>query len=240
MAVAWWEECVVYQIYPRSFQDTNGGDGIGDLQGIIRRLDYLESLGIDAIWLSPIYNSPMADFGYDISDYQNIDPVFGTLDDLDQLIQEAHNRNIKVIFDMVLNHTSIEHPWFQESRLSRDNDKADYYIWSDTIPNNWHGAFGKRAWTYDESRKQYYLHSFLEEQPDLNWRNQEVVDAMFSILKFWLDRGVDGFRLDVINCIVKDKTLRSNPKIVGSRPRPYDMQRHIFDRNRPGTTRNFE
>ncbi|MXI87403.1 alpha-amylase family glycosyl hydrolase [Sphaerochaeta halotolerans] len=234
MATAWWEECIVYQIYPRSFQDTNG-DGIGDLQGIIKRMDYLVSLGIDAIWLNPIYCSPMADFGYDITDYQNIDPIFGTLEDSDQLLREAHKRNIRVIFDMVLNHTSIEHPWFQESRLSKDNAKADYYIWSDTIPNNWQGAFGKKAWTYDDVRKQYYLHSFLEEQPDLNWRNQEVVDAMFSILRFWLDRGVDGFRLDVINCIVKDKTFRSNPKIVGSRLRPYDMQRHIFDRNRPGT-----
>nr|WP_319776045.1 alpha-amylase family glycosyl hydrolase [uncultured Sphaerochaeta sp.] len=234
MTTTWWEECIVYQIYPRSFQDTNG-DGIGDLQGIIKRMDYLVSLGIDAIWLSPIYCSPMADFGYDIADYQDVDPVFGTLDDVDQVIQEAHTRNIKIIFDMVLNHTSIDHPWFQESRQSKNNEKADYYIWSDSIPNNWQGAFGKRAWSYDEKRKQYYLHSFLEEQPDLNWRNEKVVDAMFTILKYWLDRGVDGFRLDVVNCIVKDKTLRSNPRIVGSRPRPYDMQRHIFDRNRPGT-----
>lgn len=227
----WWEDCVVYQIYPRSFQDSND-DGVGDIQGIIHRLDYLQSLSIDAIWLSPIFQSPMADFGYDISDYRSIDPVFGTLDDVDQLLLEAHKRDIKVLFDMVLNHTSIEHKWFQESRQSRDNEKADYYIWSDTIPNNWYAAFGGRAWTFDEKRGQYYMHSFLSDQPDLNWRNPATVEALYDELRFWLDRGVDGFRLDVINCIVKDDSLRNNPKIIGSRPRPYDMQRHIFDRNR--------
>ena len=231
MEQQWWEDCVVYQIYPRSFQDSNG-DGIGDLQGIIQRMDYLSSLSIDAIWLSPIFLSPMADFGYDISDYRSIDPVFGTLEDVDQLLKEAHDRNIKVLFDMVLNHTSSQHPWFIESRQSKDNDKANYYIWSDTIPNNWYAAFGGKAWTYDSQRGQYYLHSFLPDQPDLNWRNPATVDSIFEELRFWLEREVDGFRLDVINCIVKDDALRNNPKIFGSRPRPYDMQRHIFDRNR--------
>ncbi len=234
MKMRWWEDCVVYQIYPRSFQDSNG-DGIGDLRGILKRLDYLSMLGIDAIWISPIFISPMADYGYDISDYRSIDPIYGTLDDVDLLLKEAHARNIKIIFDMVLNHTSIEHPWFIESRKSKTNDKSEFYIWSDTIPNNWQGAFGGKAWTFDEQRGQYYMHSFLKEQPDLNWRKGEVVDAVFKMLAFWLDRGIDGFRLDVINCIVKDETFRNNPKVVGSRPRPYDMQRHIFDRNRPET-----
>ena len=227
----WWEDCIVYQIYPRSFQDSNG-DGIGDLQGIIHRLDYVQSLMVDALWISPIFLSPMADFGYDISDYRSIDPVFGTLEDVDILLQEAHKRGIKVLFDMVLNHTSKEHPWFLESKSSKTNEKADYYIWSDTIPNNWCGAFGGKAWTYDKQRGQYYLHSFLPDQPDLNWRNPETVASIHKELQFWLDRGVDGFRLDVINCIVKDDAMRSNPKILGSRLRPYDMQRHIFDRNR--------
>lgn len=232
MAEAWWQDCVVYQIYPRSFQDSNN-DGIGDIPGIISRLDYLRSLRIDAIWLSPIFLSPMADFGYDVSDYCQIDPVFGTIDDVDQLLEQAHARDIKVLFDMVLNHTSDLHPWFVESRSSRDNDKADYYIWSDTIPNNWMAAFGGKAWTFDKKRGQYYLHSFLPKQPDLNWRNPNVVEDVFKQLDFWLKRGVDGFRLDVINCIIKDDALRNNPKIFGARPRSYDMQRHIFDRNRP-------
>ncbi len=232
MAADWWQDCVVYQIYPRSFQDSNG-DGIGDIPGIIQRLDYLQSLKVDAIWLSPIFLSPMADFGYDVSDYCAIDPVFGTMGDVESLLQEAHARSIRVIFDMVLNHTSKEHPWFIQGRESADAETSDFYIWSDTIPNNWHAAFGGRAWTYDNKRKQYYLHSFLPDQPDLNWRNPKAVDAIFSQLSFWLDKGVDGFRLDVINCIVKDEALRNNPKIIGSRPRPYDMQRHIFDRNRP-------
>lgn len=232
MTTNWWQDCVVYQIYPRSFQDSNG-DGIGDIPGIIQRLDYLQSLMIDAIWLSPIFLSPMADFGYDVSDYCTVDPVFGTEVDVQLLINEAHKRNIRILFDMVLNHTSIEHAWFIESRQSRDNEKSNFYIWSDTIPNNWYAAFGGRAWTYDTNRKQYYLHSFLPQQPDLNWRNPKVVEAVFEQLAFWLDKGIDGFRLDVINCIIKDEALRNNPKIIGSRPRPYDMQRHIFDRNRP-------
>lgn len=228
----WWEDTIIYQIYPRSFQDSNG-DGIGDIRGIIDRLQYIRDLGAGAIWLSPIFTSPMADFGYDISDYRGIDPIFGTLDDVRELIASAHAMGLKVLFDMVLNHTSDQHPWFLESRASKDSEKKDYYIWSDAIPNNWYSAFGGKGWTYDSLRKQYYFHSFLREQPDLNWRNEETVLAIFEEVGFWLDEGVDGFRLDVINCIVKDDSFRSNPPMVGSRLRPYDMQRHMFDRNRP-------
>jgi alpha-glucosidase len=232
MDIAWWQDCIVYQIYPRSFQDSNN-DGIGDLQGIIQRLDYIKSLGVDAIWLNPIFTSPMADFGYDISDYRGIDPIFGTMADADLLIEKAHEYSLKVIFDLVLNHTSDKHPWFLESRKSRDSEKADYYIWNDTVPNNWKGAFGGKGWTFDKQRGQFYFHSFLPQQPDLNWRNPATVDSLFGEVRFWLEKGVDGFRLDVINTIVKDKGLRDNPKAFGHRPRPYDMQRHIFDRNRP-------
>lgn len=232
MDQAWWQGGVIYHIYVRSFQDSDG-DGVGDLLGLISRLGYLQDLGVDAIWLSPIFTSPNADFGYDVSDYLSIQKEYGTLEDVDLLITEAHERGIRVIFDLVLNHTSNEHPWFIESKATTDGEYADYYIWSDEIPNNWMGAFGGKAWSLDEERGQYYLHSFLTEQPDLNWRNQKMVDQLFSMVKYWLDRGIDGFRLDVINLIVKDETLRSNPKIFGARPRPYDMQRHIFDRNRP-------
>ncbi len=232
MDVAWWQECVVYQIYPRSFQDSND-DGIGDLQGIIRRLDYIKDLGVDAIWLNPIFISPMADFGYDISDYRGIDPIFGSLSDAELLIEKAHELSIRVIFDLVLNHTSDKHPWFMESRQSKDSEKADYYIWSDSVPNNWKGAFGGKGWTFDKQRGQYYFHSFLPQQPDLNWRNPQAVDSILAEVEFWLEKGVDGFRLDVINSIIKDDSFRDNPRILGSRPRPYDMQRHIFDRNRP-------
>ncbi|AEV28540.1 glycosidase [Sphaerochaeta pleomorpha str. Grapes] len=228
----WWEETVIYQIYPRSFQDSNG-DGIGDIRGIINRLQYIQDLGVGAIWLSPIFTSPMADFGYDISDYRGIDPIFGTLADVRELIATAHRMGLKVLFDMVLNHTSDQHAWFQESRASKDSKKKDYYIWSDTIPNNWYSAFGGKGWSFDSVRGQYYFHSFLREQPDLNWRNEETVLAIFDEVGFWLEEGVDGFRLDVINCIIKDDSFRSNPPMVGSRLRPYDMQRHIFDRNRP-------
>jgi alpha-glucosidase len=229
---AWWEEAVIYQIYPRSFADSNG-DGIGDLPGITGRLPYIKELGADAIWLSPVYASPMADFGYDISDYRAIAPMFGTLDDAFRLISEAHRLGLRVIFDMVLNHTSDRHPWFLESKRSRDSEKKDFYIWSDKIPSNWLSAFGGKGWTFAPERGQYYFHSFLPEQPDLNWRNEETVKAIFDEVGFWLENGVDGFRLDVINCIVKDSSFRDNPHVVGSRPRPYDMQRHIFDRNRP-------
>ena len=232
----WWKEAVVYQVYPRSFADSNG-DGIGDLQGLIGKLGYLSYLGVTAIWLSPIYQSPMHDFGYDISDYRAIDPVFGTIDDVDHLIREAHARSIAIIFDMVLNHTSIDHGWFTESRSSVDSPKRDFYIWrrpSDhKYPNNWYGAFGGRAWTRDPTTGYQYLHSFLVEQPDLNWRNEEMVKALFHDMAFWFDRGVDGFRLDVINLIIKDAKLRNNPIGWGGRPRPYDLQRHLHDRNQP-------
>ena len=198
MDQAWWQGGVIYHIYVRSFQDSDG-DGVGDLLGLISRLGYLQDLGVDAIWLSPIFTSPNADFGYDVSDYLSIQKEYGTLEDVDLLITEAHERGIRVIFDLVLNHTSNEHPWFIESKATTDGEYADYYIWSDEIPNNWMGAFGGKAWSLDEERGQYYLHSFLTEQPDLNWRNQKMVDQLFSMVKYWLDRGVDGFRLDVIN-----------------------------------------
>lgn len=212
----WWQRGIIYHIYPRSFQDTNG-DGIGDLPGIIQRLDYLEWLGVDAIWISPIYPSPMADFGYDISDYTNVHPMFGTLADMDALIAATHARNIRVILDFVPNHTSDRHPWFQESRASRDNPRRDWYIWRDPAPgggppNNWLSRFsGKSAWEWDETTQQYYLRTYLAEQPDLNWRNPQVREAMLDVLRFWLDRGVDGFRVDVAYRPLKDPQLRDNP-----------------------------
>jgi len=215
----WWQKGVVYQIYPRSFQDTNG-DGIGDLPGIIQRLDYLQWLGINAIWISPIYPSPMADFGYDITNYTDVHPMFGTLSDMDDLIAAAHQRNLKVLLDFVPGHTSDQHPWFQESRASRDNPRRDWYIWRDSAPNggppnNWLSRFdGKSGWTWDEKTEQYYLHSFLAEQPDLNWRHPAVRQAMFDVMRFWLDRGIDGFRVDVVYRVMKDEQLRDNP------PRP--------------------
>jgi len=215
----WWRRAVFYQVYPRSFQDTNG-DGIGDLQGIIDRLDYLNdgtdrSLGIDAIWLSPTYPSPMKDFGYDVSDYCDVHPDFGDLATMDRLIEECHHRGIRVLLDYVPNHTSDRHPWFLESRASRDNPKRDWYIWRDpkpdgSLPNNWRSEFGGPAWEYDEGTDQYYLHSFLVEQPDLNWRNPEVVAAMHQVLRFWMERGVDGFRIDVVGRIVKHPELADN------------------------------
>jgi alpha-glucosidase len=212
----WWQTGIIYQVYPRSFQDSNN-DGIGDINGLIRRLDYLKWLGVKAIWLSPIYPSPMADFGYDISDYKNIDPVYGTLDDFRELLEEVHSRNLKLLMDFVPNHTSDQHPWFIESKSSRDNPKRDWYMWYDahpdgTPPNNWLSVFGGKAWEWDESSGQYYYHAFLKEQPDLNWRNPEVRQAMYDIMKFWLDLGIDGFRIDVIWHLIKDRHLRDNPK----------------------------
>jgi alpha-glucosidase len=216
----WWQRGVIYQVYPRSFQDSNR-DGIGDLPGVLSRLDYLEWLGVDAIWLSPIYPSPMADFGYDISNYTEIAPVFGTLADFDRLVSDAHRRQMRVVLDFVPNHTSCEHAWFRESRSSRDTPKRDWYIWRDPAPgdhgdrgggppNNWLSNFGGSAWELDEQTGQYYYHAFLREQPDLNWRNNEVQEAMLDVLRFWLDRGVDGFRVDVIWHIVKDDQFRDN------------------------------
>jgi len=212
----WWQSGVIYQIYPRSFMDANG-DGVGDLAGVIQKLDYLsDALGVDAIWLSPFYPSPMADFGYDVSDYCDVDPLFGDLATFDRLVEAAHARDLRVIVDMVPNHTSDQHPWFVESRSSRDNPKRDWYVWRDpkadgSPPNNWLSVFGGPAWTLDERTGQYYLHSFLKEQPDLNWRNPQVKEAMFDAYRFWLDRGVDGFRIDVAHFIMKDPALRDNP-----------------------------
>ena len=212
----WWQTGVIYQIYPRSFQDSNG-DGIGDLPGITQRLDYLsETLGVDAIWLSPIYPSPMHDFGYDVADYCDIHPIFGTLADFDRLLQETHSRGLKLILDLVPNHTSDEHLWFIESRGSRDNPKRDWYIWRDPAPdggppNNWLSHFGGPAWTFDEKTGQYYLHQFVKQQPDLNYRNPDVVEAMLNNMRFWLDRGVDGFRVDVIGLMMKDPEFRDEP-----------------------------
>ena len=235
----WWKHGVIYQIYPRSFHDSNG-DGVGDIHGIIQKLDYLHELGVNGIWLSPMYSSPMYDMGYDISDYRSIDPVFGSLEDFKRLVKEAHLRKIHVIMDLVLNHTSHEHPWFRESRSGRDNPKRDWYIWHDgkkgKPPNNWRAAFGGRAWTWDEQTEQYYLHLFLEQQPDLNWRNPEVRKAVFNDIKYWLDLGVDGFRLDVINYIVKDSEFRNNPYgNFSGYPRRYDLQLHRHDRNQEET-----
>lgn len=212
----WWQREVIYQIYPRSYQDSNN-DGIGDLQGILKRLDYLKWLGVKAIWISPIYPSPMADFGYDISDYEGIHPLFGTMEDFDELIKEIHDRGMKMILDLVPNHTSDQHPWFLASRSSRDNPKRDWYIWKDpredgNPPNNWLSVFGGSGWEWDEKTGQYYYHGFLKEQPDLNWRNPEVQEAMYNVMRFWLDKGVDGFRVDVMWHMIKDKQLRDNPQ----------------------------
>ena len=230
----WWKHGVIYQIYPRSFMDSNG-DGVGDLEGIRARLDHLAWLGVDAVWLSPIFPSPMADFGYDVADYCDVDPVFGSLAELDRLLAEAHARGIRLILDWVPNHTSDRHPWFVESRSSRTNEKRDWYVWRDPAPgggppNNWVAMFGGPAWQLDPQTGQYYLRSFLIEQPDLNWRNPEVVRAMHGVLRFWLDRGVDGFRIDVIHRIAKDPSLRDNPP--SDHPGPgYGGQKHVHDEN---------
>jgi len=227
----WWKRGVIYQIYPRSFQDSNG-DGIGDLKGIRQRLDYFAWLGVDALWISPIYTSPMADFGYDVSDYCGIDPLFGTLEDFDHLIEEVHAKGLKLILDFVPNHTSDQHPWFQESRSSRTNPKRDWYIWRDPgpdggPPNNWISNFGGPAWEWDETTQQYYYHAFLREQPDLNWRNAEVRQAMYDALRFWLNRGVDGFRVDVIWHLIKDAEFRDNPPNFGYQPGQGEINRFL-------------
>lgn len=211
----WWKTAVIYEIYPRSFQDTDG-DGLGDLRGVIERLDYLEWLGVDAIWVAPVYPSPMADFGYDVADYVDVDPRFGSLHDVDALIAEAHRRGIRVLLDFVPNHTSDQHPWFVESRSSRADPKRDWYLWHDPAedggpPTNWQSDFGGSGWAWDERTRQYYYHSFLAQQPDLNWRHPEVQAAMADVLRFWLDRGVDGFRVDVIWHLVKDDRYRDDP-----------------------------
>jgi alpha-glucosidase len=235
----WWETGVIYQIYPRSFQDTNG-DGVGDLRGIIQRLDYLKWLGVDAIWISPIYPSPMADFGYDISDYCDIDGLFGTLSDFERLLKEAHRRCLKIILDFVPNHTSDQHPWFLDSLSSRKSEKRDWYIWRDPAPdggapNNWVSQFGGSAWTLDPATGQYYLHSFLRRQPDLNWRTPAVRSAMFDVLRFWLERGVDGFRVDVLWLLIKDDQFRDNPANPTYRPEQPDINRtvSVYNADRP-------
>jgi alpha-glucosidase len=226
----WWRDAVVYQIYPRSFQDSDG-DGIGDLRGIARRLDHLSYLGVDALWLSPIYPSPLADFGYDVSDYSAVDPVFGSLEDFDALVRAAHERGLKVLLDLVPSHTSIHHPWFREH--------PDWYVWSpvDGPPNNWRAAFGGSAWSRDERSGRWYLHSFYPEQPDLDWRNPEVAEAMQGVVRFWLDRGADGFRLDAIDKLIKDDRLRDDPPATGTFPLPLfadaaDLD-HVYSGNRP-------
>jgi alpha-glucosidase len=211
----WWRHGIFYQVYPRSFRDSDG-DGVGDLRGIVARLPYLKSLGVDAVWLSPIFPSPMADFGYDISDYTGIDPLFGNMDDFDALVSAAHDHGLRLILDLVPNHTSDQHPWFAEARRSRDNSKRDWYIWRDPAPdggapNNWLSEFGGSAWQYDEATGQYYYHAFLAAQPDLNWRNPAVSEAIYDVMRFWLAKGVDGFRVDVIWHLIKDASFRDNP-----------------------------
>ncbi|MFV0336182.1 MAG: alpha-amylase family glycosyl hydrolase [Tropicimonas sp.] len=241
----WWRGAVIYQVYPRSYQDSNG-DGIGDLAGIIERLPHIASLGVDAVWLSPFFRSPMLDFGYDVSDYRDVDPMFGTLADFDALIARAHELGLKVLIDLVLSHTSEQHPWFAESRRSRDNPRANWYVWADpkpdgTPPNNWLSIFGGSAWEWDGERMQYYLHNFLIEQPDLNFHEPAVQEALLDVARFWLERGVDGFRLDTVNFYVHDRQLRDNPALApgeineNTAPavNPYNFQNHLYDKTRP-------
>ncbi len=241
----WWRGAVIYQIYPRSYQDSNG-DGVGDLAGIIHRLPHIADLGAEAIWISPFFRSPMLDFGYDVSDYRDVDPLFGTLGDFDALIARAHELGLKVLIDLVLSHTSDQHPWFKESRASRDNAKADWYVWADakadgTPPNNWLSIFGGSAWQWDGERMQYYLHNFLKEQPDLNFHCPAVQDELLAVARFWLERGVDGFRLDTVNFYVHDKELRDNPPVskdewndkTAPAVNPYNFQNHLYDKTQP-------
>lgn len=239
----WWRGATLYQIYPRSFQDSNN-DGIGDLNGIRSRLDTVQQLGVDGIWVSPFFTSPMKDFGYDVSDYNSVDPIFGTLEDFDCLVSESHERGIKVVIDLVLSHTSDLHPWFKQSRSSRDNDKADWYVWAEpkndgTPPNNWLSIFGGSAWEWDTRRRQYYMHNFLTAQPDLNFHSLEVQDAVLNVARFWLERGVDGFRLDTLNYYFHDQELRSNPAATVSGANtvpdvnPYGRQKHDYDKTQP-------
>jgi len=241
----WWRGAVIYQIYPRSFADSNG-DGIGDLAGITARLDYIARLGVDGVWLSPFFKSPMKDFGYDVSDYCDVDPMFGSLQDFERLVLRAHEVGLKVMIDQVYSHSSDLHPWFRQSRSSRDNPKADWYVWADakpdgTAPNNWLSVFGGSAWQWETSRRQYFLHNFLASQPDLNFHSAQVQDQILETAEFWLDLGVDGFRLDTANFYFHDKALRDNPP-WGNRPRtgsaiaavnPYGFQQHNYDKTQP-------
>lgn len=247
----WWRGGIIYQVYPRSFNDSNN-DGIGDLAGITAKLPYIKSLGVDAIWISPFFKSPMKDFGYDVSDYCDVDPIFGTMADFDTLVEEAKKLKLKVMIDLVLSHTSTEHPWFMESRANKTNPKADWYVWADpkpdgTPPNNWLSIFGGSAWEYDAQRRQYYLHNFLRSQPDLNFHNPEVRETLLGVAKFWLDKGVHGFRLDTVNFYFHDEKLRSNPPVkvkkhVFDAPEsnPYTMQQHIYDKTRPENLKFLE
>lgn len=241
----WWRGAVIYQIYPRSFQDSNG-DGIGDLAGIVQRLPHIAGLGAEAIWISPFFTSPMKDFGYDVSDYCNVDPMFGTLADFDAVINTSHKLGLKVMIDLVLSHTSDQHPWFKQSRASRSNPKADWYVWAEpkpdgTAPNNWLSIFGGPGWQWDARREQYYQHNFLTSQPDLNFHNPDVQAALLDVAEFWLERGVDGFRLDTINFYFCDKQLRDNPALpkdqrnaqTAPAVNPYNHQLHIYDKNQP-------
>ncbi|WP_425039062.1 alpha-glucosidase [Primorskyibacter sp. S187A] len=241
----WWRGAVIYQIYPRSYQDSNG-DGIGDLLGIVQRLPHIASLGVDAIWISPFFRSPMKDFGYDVSDYCDVDPMFGTLADFDALVAGARQLGIRIMIDLVLSHTSDQHAWFAESRKDRTNDKADWYVWADpkpdgTPPNNWLSIFGGSAWQWDTRREQYFLHNFLASQPDLNFHNEDVQQALLDVTRFWLDRGVDGFRLDTINFYFADKELRDNPALapekrnstIAPSVNPYNHQEHLYSKNQP-------
>ena len=241
----WWRGAVIYQIYIRSFQDSDG-DGIGDLKGITSRLPHVASLGVDAIWITPFYPSPMNDFGYDVSDYRDVDPMFGTLEDFDELVSVAHEHGLRVLIDQVFSHTSDAHPWFEESRSSQSNPRSDWYVWAEprpdgSPPSNWLSVFGGPSWEWDDQRQQYYLHNFLASQPDLNFHNPEVQDALLDVVRFWLERGVDGFRLDTINFYFHDPLLRDNPLIpdedrndsIAPSVNPYNCQDHLYDKNQP-------
>ncbi len=241
----WWRGAVIYEVYLRSYQDSNG-DGVGDLKGLAQRLHYIKSLGVDAVWISPFFKSPMKDFGYDVSDYNDVDPLFGDMDDFDEVIEIAHSLGIKIMIDLVLSHTSEQHPWFKESRSNNHNLRKDWYVWADakadgTAPNNWLSIFGGSAWTWDTTRCQYYMHNFLSCQPDLNFHNSQVQDAVLDVARFWLDRGVDGFRLDTINFYFCDKLLRDNPALpiqqrnsnIAPSVNPYNFQNHLYDKNQP-------
>jgi alpha-glucosidase len=241
----WWRGAVIYQVYPRSFQDSNG-DGIGDLAGITQRLPHIADLGADAIWISPFFTSPMKDFGYDVSDYCDVDPMFGSLADFDALVGRAHDLGLRVMIDLVLSHSSDQHPWFKESRTNRSNTRANWYVWADpkpdgTPPTNWLSIFGGSAWQWDARREQYFLHNFLTSQPDLNFHEPQVQNALLDVARFWLDRGVDGFRLDTINFYMHDKHLRDNPALpieernadTAPAVNPYNHQMHLFDKSQP-------
>ena len=244
-AQSWWKGGVIYQVYPRSYQDSNG-DGIGDLAGITQRLPYIASLGVDAIWISPFFQSPMKDYGYDVSDYRSIDPMFGDMDDFDTLLANAHQLGLRIMIDLVLSHTSNQHPWFIQSRADHSNAKSDWYVWADakpdgTPPNNWLAIFGGSAWQWDAAREQYFLHNFLSTQPDLNVHNPEVQNELLDVARFWLDKGVDGFRLDTINFYMHDLQLRDNPPLakekrnasIAPRVNPYNWQDHLYSKNQP-------